>query len=257
MVDRLGLNFVVASDQNQRVIQQFHIQNPDTRELALHAVYIIDDQGQIYYRKVGLRRPVSAELIDAIDAHRGTYPQHDRADEPRRRINVAFPQNNFQALLALSAEVSVPGSVDKTALETVMEIIQNGGSDDAVFAFRRMIKASPSATEQDLIDAATWMTRRLALPDNDEALDAGRRLRKRLSRVDELERAIASYTPSSLNAALEPTPTQEELVENLTKARAGLSVVRREVDKNAAAWRLRSAKTTLRVYRELARAGRS
>ena len=59
MVERLGLDFAVASDEEQRVIRQFRVQNPDTQELALHAVYIVDGRGEIYYRKVGLRRPVS------------------------------------------------------------------------------------------------------------------------------------------------------------------------------------------------------
>lgn len=251
MVDRLGLDFVVASDQNQRVIQQFRVQNPTTRELALHAVYILDGDGRIYYRKVGLRRPISNELIDAIDAHRGTYPRNDEAIAPRQRIKVAFPQNNFQALLALSADVVLAKTIDIPALEEVMEVIRNGGSDDAVFAFRHMIKVSPDAPQQDLINAAIWMTRQLTLRDNADALSAGRQLRQRLERLEELEGAMAGSSTTA------PTASDDLLVENLSKARAGLSVLRREIERNALAWRLRSAKTTLRVYRELARAGRS
>jgi peroxiredoxin len=75
LIDRLGLSFSVASDPALHIVKAFNVQNPGTRELALHAVYIVDKDRRIFYRKVALRRPTSEELIDAIDAHRGTYPQ--------------------------------------------------------------------------------------------------------------------------------------------------------------------------------------
>ena len=79
MVNRLGLSFPLGSDPEQQVIKAFRVQNPDTRELAIHAVYVVDEHGVVFYRKVGLRRPLSQELIDAIDAERGDYPRSDEA----------------------------------------------------------------------------------------------------------------------------------------------------------------------------------
>ena len=71
MVKRMGLTFALGSDADQAVIKAFRVQNPDTQELALHAVYIVDQQRRVFYRKVASRRPTSPELIDAIDAYRG------------------------------------------------------------------------------------------------------------------------------------------------------------------------------------------
>ena len=41
MVRRMGLTYPLASDAGQEVIRAFKVQNPDTQELALHAVYIV------------------------------------------------------------------------------------------------------------------------------------------------------------------------------------------------------------------------
>lgn len=244
MIRRLGLSFEVGSDPNQRVIQLFRVQNPDTRELALHAVYIVGRDGEIFYRKVGLRRPLAAELIDAIDAHRGVYPQHDPA-EPRERLNVAYPQNNFQALLEVSAELTVPDSVDAAGLQRVMALIRAGRSDDAVFAFRALIAASPGASQDELLVTAAWMTQQTFYADRADVLREGQVLRHRLARVRALEVEVQQDAANST-----------ELAEQLARARAGLSVTRATVRDNARAWNLHYAKTMLRSYRELAIAGR-
>jgi hypothetical protein len=55
------------------VIGQFGLINPDERELSLHAIYIVDKDGKVFYRKVARRRAYSDELLDALDYHAGTY----------------------------------------------------------------------------------------------------------------------------------------------------------------------------------------
>ncbi len=49
--------------------------NPDTPELSLHAIYIVDPQGRVFYRKIARRRAYADELLDAIDYHFGPWPR--------------------------------------------------------------------------------------------------------------------------------------------------------------------------------------
>lgn len=246
MIERLGLAFSLASDPNQRIIQMFGVQNPDTRELALHAVYIIDEQGKIFYRKVGRRRPTSTELIDAIDAFRGEYPQHDKTEPRSGPLNVAYPQNNYQALLEISAVTELSATVNRPALDEVMALIEQRRSDDAVFAFRRLITLSTDADTQALFDTAAWMAREVYVGNQPAAITAGKELRKRLSRVNQLSTDLEQADSDN---------GKDELLHMLARARAGLSVTRADIQKQAAGWNLRYAKTMLRSYRELARAG--
>ena len=54
------------------VMDAFKIRNPDV-PIALHSVFIADSEGKIYYRKVGRRRPLPKELLEAIDFHHGRW----------------------------------------------------------------------------------------------------------------------------------------------------------------------------------------
>ena len=243
MIKRLGLTFDLGSDPQQSVVKAFGVQNPDTRELAIHAVYIVAGNGEIFYRKVGRRRPVSAELIDAIDAYQGMYPRTDEQIQPRGRINVAYPENNFQALITVAGITALPETIDAIGFSRIYSIRKKGSLDDSLVAFKTLTKNSVDAGQQDLLDTAAWLTRLLFFQGTPEALEAGGILNKRLARVRELE------------ASLEAKPSadrRDEILHTLAQARAGLSLTRAEISNNADAWNLRSAKTTLRSYREVA-----
>jgi peroxiredoxin len=41
LIKRLGLSFDLGSDPEQKVVNAFRVHNPDTKTLALHAVYIV------------------------------------------------------------------------------------------------------------------------------------------------------------------------------------------------------------------------
>jgi hypothetical protein len=245
MIERLGLTFDLASDPDQAVIRAFRVQNPDTRELAIHAVYIVNREGIVFYRKVGLRRPVSQELIDAIDAYRGEYPRTDEAVQPRQRVAVAYPHNEFQALLTAAAVEKLPESVSQDGFRQVIALLRERRSDDALVAFKSLAAASSAASEQDLFDTAAWLTRVLYLEDTPESLDAGRLLRRRLDRLAELEAMLEATTNAD---------ERDQLQQTLARARAGLTMTRAEISNNASSWNLRRVKTTLRSYREVARA---
>jgi peroxiredoxin len=70
-----GLTMPLASDPEQTIIGSFGIANPDVPELSLHAVYIIDETGKVFYRKVARRRAYSQEFLDAIDYRYGRWPR--------------------------------------------------------------------------------------------------------------------------------------------------------------------------------------
>ena len=247
MIERLGLTFDLGSDPQQSVVKAFGVQNPTTRELAIHAVYIIDTTGRVVYRKVGRRRPVSRELIDAIDAFRGVYPRTDEQIAPRARTAVAYPENNFQALITLSAVTALPATVDAGGFDRIRSLLRQRRSDDALVAFKALVASSTNASQQDLYDTAAWLTRQLFLADKPAAIDAGKLLNQRLARIAELETALESSRDPD---------QQDELLHTLARARAGLTLTRATISNNADEWNLRYAKTTLRSYREVVRAVR-
>lgn len=72
-VAKKQIPFDLLSDPEQRIIGAFGLVNEDQPELSLHAIYIVDEQGKVFYRKIGRRRAYSDELLDALDYHAGTY----------------------------------------------------------------------------------------------------------------------------------------------------------------------------------------
>ncbi len=65
--EKLGLEFLVASDPEMGVIDQWGVRNRDTPELALHSVFIVNGEGSIIYRKVARRRVKSQEILWALE----------------------------------------------------------------------------------------------------------------------------------------------------------------------------------------------
>ena len=70
---RRGFTFTLASDPEMKLIDRFGIRNRNTPDLALHAIYIVDKDGDVFYRKVARRRAYSNELADAVDHFRGKW----------------------------------------------------------------------------------------------------------------------------------------------------------------------------------------
>ncbi len=68
-----GFTFPMLSDPKMEVIKGWGLQNKDVPDLALHAVYILDTDGKIFYRKVARRRAYSKEFLSAIDFHFGNW----------------------------------------------------------------------------------------------------------------------------------------------------------------------------------------
>ena len=249
MIERLGLSFPLGSDPEQRVVRAFGVQNPDTQELALHAVYIVDADGRVIYRKVARRRPVSAELIDAIDAHRGVYPQNDSA-EPARPTNVAYPTNNYQALLEMVQAEAPPAAVDAGELAHVLEVIRTGHSDASLIRFKALVARYSDMEARELERLAAWFARQVF--GRADMLEAGASLARRLSRVRTLERRLERVRGDGTGSADDP----DALLHQLAQARGGLTMARAGVDKRAGEWRLRFAKTLIRSYREVALAAK-
>jgi hypothetical protein len=87
--EKKGLTMPLATDPEQRIIGSFGIANPDVPELSLHAVYILDEDGKVFYRKVARRRPYSQEFLDAIDYRYGRWPRAEQADAPPAKAEPA------------------------------------------------------------------------------------------------------------------------------------------------------------------------
>ena len=66
-IEKKGFTFPVASDPDLSVIRACGLENADVDDLSLHAVYILDTDGTIFYRKIARRRAYPPEFLDAID----------------------------------------------------------------------------------------------------------------------------------------------------------------------------------------------
>lgn len=238
MIKRLGLEFPILSDAGQQIQKAYGVQNPDTQELALHAVFVVNKKQEVVYRKIAGRRPLSQELLDAIDHARGQYPLGDQAPE-RGDIPVAFPTNNFQALLEISNSPGLPNGMNPSEFEEMIQLRKNGALDEATIAYRDFAaRRSEGFTEDELLNAAAWLTQEIiGLPA--EAILTGKALSKALIR----ERSLR--TSEKVDTA------------QLKQVQKELDQLRSLVRRNAQIWRLRSAKSTLRGYRELSKAAYS
>lgn len=245
MIQRLGLTFALASDSNQAVINAFNIQNAETKELAQHAVYLLDTKGRVFYRKVAGRRPVSAELIDAVDAYRGEYPNKDQLlMRPSRKV--AYPRNNFQTLIEMATTHKLPAGIEQEKLQPVLNLVKAGtGGDDLLIAFRGFVETSTAASTDNLLLVANWLARQRFIADAPKAVTAGEDLSRRLDRVTSLANEHSTATDAI---------HQDELLHTLAAARGGLSKARATVTNNASQWNLRYAQGALRGYREVVHA---
>ena len=225
LIRRLGIDFKIASDADQTLIKAFGVQNQHTLELALHAVFVIDEHQEIIYRKVAGRRPLSAELIDAIDYARGAYPGNDEA-LARGDIQMAYPSNNFQALIEIATRSAVSPALKKKFGPT-LQLITNGEGDDAVFEYRRVQSTLP---EEDLLPVATWLASEAVALSPD-----------------------AQQAAHKLNATLIALRSAQEHNDK-AKLRAELDALRTKISRNTDKWSLRKLRSIIRTYSELARA---
>jgi peroxiredoxin len=78
-----GFTFTLLSDPKMKVIEGLmHIRNPQEPDLAIHAIYILDSEGKVFYRKVGRRRALSKELLAAMDHFVAMHPRAPKREAP-------------------------------------------------------------------------------------------------------------------------------------------------------------------------------
>ena len=219
IIRRLKLSFNIVTDQNQAVMQSYGVRNPDTQELALHAVYIVDETRKVIYRKVASRRPKSQELLEALDHHYDLKMAND-VELAQGDWQFAYPQNNFQTLIEIAAVDSLPLSISSVELNEIVTLLERGQTDDSIIAFRRFVSRNQStATRDELLDAAAWLTRH-ALDIDAEAIVTGKALSASLARDSAL-------------------------------AKPDLETLRALIRRKQGRWGLSYAKSMLRGYREL------
>ena len=237
MIRRLGLTFAIASDEQQIVQKAFGVQNPETKQLALHAVFVIDETMQVIYRKIAGRRPLSQELLDAVDYYHGKYPMSD-SENTYAGTPVAFPQNNFQALIEAATSSHLPKTMDRERLHAVVRMIKERQLDEATIAYRQYIGGvAAQHSRLELIATAVWVAS-AAVSLTEDARLAGAALNQAL-----LDQAMLR--------------SGEHLdVKALELSQKHLDTVRSLIRNNAHVWNLAALKTTLRGYRELSLAAK-
>ena len=62
-----GFTFPLLSDPELNVIDAYHMRNEDVEDLALHGVFIVDQELRVTYRKIARRRVGPDELLHALD----------------------------------------------------------------------------------------------------------------------------------------------------------------------------------------------
>lgn len=233
LIKRMKLSFNIVSDENQNVMQSFRVQNPDTEELALHAVYIVDRNRQIFYRKVAGRRPRSQELLDALDYYAGRYPLKDDV-LTTSDYEVAYPENIFQAIIELSSARDLPKGMSPELFGTAIEWFKAGENDETVIALRQVyMTLNHSFPRSDLLTSAAWITNN-AFSIEDEVLKTGGELNASLAQI----RSLRSQREED-NVAIQ-------------KEMQHLDALRSKIRENASAWNLGYVKSMLREFRELA-----
>ncbi|TPV92744.1 MAG: peroxiredoxin family protein [Myxococcales bacterium FL481] len=65
-----GLAFPLLSDPDLAVIDAFDVRNEQAGDLPLHAVFIVNREGNVTYRKIARRRVRPDELLAALDGER-------------------------------------------------------------------------------------------------------------------------------------------------------------------------------------------
>ncbi len=237
LIRRLKLSYDVVSDETQQVMQAYRVQNPDTRELALHAVFIVDENREVVYRKVASRRPLSQELLDAIDYHYGQYPMGDTRIAETDFVR-EFPRNNYQALIEISSREGLPVSISADTLLPIITRLKRGETDDSIIAFRRWLSAQNKASSRDdYLWSAAWLTAQ-ALEIGPDAIATGKALSSVLSRLRAARADSSTANPNYLK-----------------KLEKELDDIRGKVQNNAREWNLSYAKSMLRSYRKLVIAG--
>ena len=135
------------------------------------------------------------------------------------------------------------------AFADVLEHARVGSSDDALVAFKALVTSS-DADQDALLATAAWLVRQRFYAGRTEVVAAAEDLARRLDRVAELEAELADARARASSEA------EDTALHAVARARAGLSLARATISQNADDWALRYAKTSLRGYREVARAAR-
>lgn len=153
MIERMGLSFAIASDPDLSVVGAFALENQEVGEMAIHATYVVAQDGKVIYRKVARRRPMSGEILDAIDAHRGTYAGPRAEPEVRRRS----PWQDWKLLDAVALVADAPPLPDtlppaqRAELEAILAQLVAPHEDPALRLWRAYCSTHLTETNADTI----------------------------------------------------------------------------------------------------------
>ncbi len=204
MIRRLGLEFPVLSDPSLRVVRAFGLENPEVGELSLHAIYMVDQDASVFYRKVARRRPYSPELFDAVDHHRGEYTGPDPDEAPRRRP----PWKGWRLIDSIDVVAAAPPLPDsltpseRAALAAISNDLELTREDPALRKWRSFCRASLPGHSPEAVLRLGHRLMRAAYLDGVPYQEPLAALREASSRLDALrDRPPSPARDAALGAA--------------------------------------------------------
>ena len=153
---RDGIPYPLLGDPEMRIIDNFKIRNPEIA-LAIHSTYLADKDGVIYYRKVGRRRPLPGEILDAIDYHHGNWPRP--ALEVTESEITGYHISVAQALIESFGQQRYPtglNSEDKATVELLRKRFGEEEWDPALKIWTEWQAASGERNWAEIIRYFTW-----------------------------------------------------------------------------------------------------
>ena len=151
---KLGITFPLLSDPDLKVISRYGLRNPEVDELALHSVYLLGRDRRVLYRKVALARPLSKELLDALDYTSGRWPTPKALADLPIRDGDGRPERMAKNAAYWHASGVAAGRANKqpTGLEAAqlkqaraaIQHMSSGNLDSSIAVWRRLAPAVAS-----------------------------------------------------------------------------------------------------------------
>ena len=146
----LGLSFPLVADDHMKTIKAYGLVNPERATLPLHSIYVLDQDLKVQYRKVAGRRPLSAEVLEALDYTGGRWPTPKKlaAIAPGKWVSggqrKARQERHWVDAARLVGGSTAPKRLTPkqvTQAGKVMEDLKADRNDAALITFRELVRS--------------------------------------------------------------------------------------------------------------------
>ena len=127
----LGVTFPLVADDQMKTIKAYGLVNPDRDSLPLHSLYVLGPDRKVLYRKVAGRRPLSTEVLEALDFTGGRWPTPKKlaAIQPGKWVSggerKARQEKHWADAARLAGEAADPKKLSKKQTTAARKIIDN------------------------------------------------------------------------------------------------------------------------------------